>query len=377
LLRIYFFGRIKIVADVRVENIVKRFDEVVAVNNISLDVKDKEFAVFLGPSGCGKTTTLRSIAGLEHPDEGNIYIDNVLVNDFPPSERDVAFVFQFYALYPHMTVYDNMAFPLKAVKMPKSEIDERIAEVSKVLRVERFLNRKPDKLSGGEMQRVALGRAMVRRPKAFLMDEPLTNLDAKLRSEMRAELKRLQRDIGATTIYVTHDQVEAMSMGDKIFVMNTGLVQQTGSPAEVYDHPANLFVAGFVGSPSMNFLECIYKQEGGKSILVVGKNDFNLEISDAMGKKIQTSATGVELTLGVRAEDIFIRDEASSDTVKAEVYVVEPLGSENIIDLRIAENMMKAKTLPTVLPDISQQVNVWFNKERMHIFDKKTEKAIF
>jgi len=364
-------------ADVRVENIVKRFDEVIAVNNISLDVKDKEFAVFLGPSGCGKTTTLRSIAGLEHPDEGNIYIDNVLVNDFPPSERDVAFVFQFYALYPHMTVYDNMAFPLKAVKMQKSEIDERITEVSKVLRVEKLLNRKPDKLSGGEMQRVALGRAMVRRPKAFLMDEPLTNLDAKLRSEMRAELKRLQRDIGATTIYVTHDQVEAMSMGDKIFVMNTGLVQQTGTPAEVYDHPASLFVAGFVGSPSMNFLECIYKQEDGKSILVVGKNDFNLEISDAMGKKIQASATGAELTLGVRAEDIFIRDEASSDTVKAEVYVVEPLGSENIIDLRIAENMMKAKTLPTLLPDISQQVNVWFNKDRMHIFDKKTEKAIF
>jgi len=362
-------------ADVRVENIVKRFDEVVAVNNISLEVKDREFAVFLGPSGCGKTTTLRSIAGLEHPDEGNIYIDNILVNELPPSERDVAFVFQFYALYPHMTVYDNMAFPLKAVKMQKSDINERISEVSKVLRIEKLLNRRPDKLSGGEMQRVALGRAMVRRPKAFLMDEPLTNLDAKLRSEMRAELKRLQRDIGATTIYVTHDQVEAMSMGDKIVVMNSGVVQQTGTPAEVYDHPENLFVAGFVGSPSMNFLDCIYKQEEGISILTVGKNDFKLEISDSMGKKIKESATSTELILGVRAEDIFIRDETPD--VKAEVYVVEPLGSENIIDLRIAENMLKAKTLPTVLPDIGLQVNVWFNKDRIHIFDKKTEKAIF
>jgi multiple sugar transport system ATP-binding protein len=364
-------------ADVRVENIVKRFDEVIAVNNISLEVKDKEFAVFLGPSGCGKTTTLRSIAGLEHPDEGNIYINDVLVNDFPPADRDVAFVFQFYALYPHMTVYDNMAFPLKAVKMPKTDIDERIKEVSKVLRIEKSLNRRPDKLSGGEMQRVALGRAMVRRPKAFLMDEPLTNLDAKLRSEMRAELKRLQRDIGATTIYVTHDQMEAMSMGDKIVVMNSGVVQQTGTPAEVYDHPANLFVAGFVGSPSMNFFECIYKQEDSKSILTIGKNDFRLEISESMGKRIQESATSAELILGVRAEDIFIRDDVSDDTVHAEVYVVEPLGSENIIDLRIGENMLKAKTLPTLLPDISQIVNIWFNKERMHIFDKNTEKSIF
>lgn len=364
-------------ADVRVENIVKRFDEVIAVNNISLEVKDKEFVVFLGPSGCGKTTTLRSIAGLEHPDEGNIYIDNILVNDLPPADRDVAFVFQFYALYPHMTVYDNMAFPLKAVKMPKPEIEERISEVSKILRIEKLLPRTPAKLSGGEMQRVAIGRAMVRRPKAFLMDEPLTNLDAKLRTEMRAELKRLQRDIGATTIYVTHDQLEAMSMSDKIIVMNTGVIQQTGTPAEVYDHPNNLFVAGFVGSPTMNFLECRYSQENGKSILNVGKNDFKMEIPDSMGKKIQDSATSAELILGIRSEDIFIKDESSPETTKAEVYVVEPLGSENIIDLRINENMMKAKTLPTVLPDIGQMVNLWFNKDRMHIFDKNTEKAIF
>jgi multiple sugar transport system ATP-binding protein len=365
-------------ADVRVENLVKRFgDDVIAVNNISLDVKDKEFTVFLGPSGCGKTTTLRSIAGLERPDEGSIYIDNIFVNDLPPADRDVAFVFQFYALYPHMTVFDNLAFPLKAVKTAKSEIESRINEVSKILRIEKLLSRTPGKLSGGEMQRVALGRAMVRRPKAFLMDEPLTNLDAKLRSEMRAELKRLQRDIGATTIYVTHDQLEAMSMGDKIVVMNTGSVQQVGSPAEVYDHPSTLFVASFVGSPNMNFLRCTYSNEGGKSILTVGNNDFKLDLPESMGKKIKDSATQAELILGVRSEDIFIRDEASSDTVQAEVYVVEPLGSENIIDLRIAENMIKAKTLPTVTPDIGQKVNIWFNKDRIHIFDKNTEKAVF
>ncbi|MGQ9609366.1 MAG: ABC transporter ATP-binding protein [bacterium] len=362
-------------ADVRVENLVKCFGNVVAVNNLSLEVKNREFTVFLGPSGCGKTTTLRSIAGLEHPDEGNIYIDDVLVNDLSPADRDVAFVFQFYALYPHMTVYDNMAFPLKAVKMPKSEIDVRIREVSKVLRIENILSRTPEKLSGGEMQRVALGRAMVRRPKVFLMDEPLTNLDAKLRAEMRAELKRLQRDISATTIYVTHDQLEAMSMGDKIVVMNQGLIQQIGTPAEVYDHPANLFVAGFVGSPTMNFINCVYTQENGKVFLIAGNNDFKIEIPDEMQVKIRNSSTSPNLILGIRSEDIFIK-EASPDTIQAEVYIVEPLGSENIIDLKIGENILKAKTLPTFMPDVGQPVHVWFNKERMHIFDKNTEKAI-
>ena len=363
-------------ADVRVENISKRFDEIVAVNNLSLEVKDREFMVFLGPSGCGKTTTLRSIAGLEQPDEGDIYIDDIQVTDLPPADRDVAFVFQFYALYPHMTVHSNMAFPLKAVKMPKSEIEERIREVSAVLQIEGLLSRTPGKLSGGEMQRVALGRAMVRRPKVFLMDEPLTNLDAKLRSEMRAELKRLQRDIGATTIYVTHDQLEAMSMGDKIAVMSKGVIQQTGNPEEIYDHPASLFVAGFVGSPTMNLLDCVYTQEGGRSFLVVGGNDFKLGISDALGKQIQDDATDAELILGIRAEDIFIREEPSEETIQAEVYVVEPLGSENIIDLKIGDNLLRARTLPTVQPDIGQPIHMLFDKNRMHVFDKSTEKAI-
>ncbi len=367
---------LKNMANVKVENLTKHFDEVVAVSNLSLEVKDREFTVFLGPSGCGKTTTLRSIAGLERPDEGNIYIDNILVNDLPPADRDVAFVFQFYALYPHMTVYDNMAFPLKAVKTPKTDIEERVKEVAGVLRIENLLPRTPAKLSGGEMQRVALGRAMVRRPKVFLMDEPLTNLDAKLRAEMRAELKRLQKDIGATTIYVTHDQLEAMSMGDKIAVMNEGVIQQIGSPAEVYDHPASLFVASFVGSPAMNLLDCEYLQENGKSFLIAGANDFRLEISGALGKKIQENATSTQLILGIRAEDIFVSQERTEDAIQSEVYVVEPLGSENIIDLKIGENLLKVKTLPTVQPNIGQPIKMWFDKDRMHVFDKNTGKAI-
>ncbi len=367
---------LKNMANVKVENLTKHFDEVVAVSNLSLEVKDREFTVFLGPSGCGKTTTLRSIAGLERPDEGNIYIDNILVNDLPPADRDVAFVFQFYALYPHMTVYDNMAFPLKAVKTPKTDIEERVKEVAGVLRIENLLPRTPAKLSGGEMQRVALGRAMVRRPKVFLMDEPLTNLDAKLRAEMRAELKRLQKDIGATTIYVTHDQLEAMSMGDKIAIMNEGVIQQIGSPAEVYDHPASLFVASFVGSPAMNLLDCEYLQENGKSFLIAGANDFRLEISGALGKKIQENATSTQLILGIRAEDIFVSQERIEDAIQSEVYVVEPLGSENIIDLKIGENLLKVKTLPTVQPNIGQPIKMWFDKDRMHVFDKNTGKAI-
>ncbi len=364
-------------ADVRVENISKRFDEIVAVNNLSLDVKDREFMVFLGPSGCGKTTTLRSIAGLEQPDEGNIYIDNVQVTDLPPADRDVAFVFQFYALYPHMTVHNNMAFPLKAVKMPKSEIEERIAEVSAVLQIESLLSRTPEKLSGGEMQRVALGRAMVRRPKVFLMDEPLTNLDAKLRSEMRAELKRLQRDIGATTIYVTHDQLEAMSMGDKIAVMNGGVIQQIGSPGDIYDHPTSLFVAGFVGSPTMNLLDCAYTQEGDHSFLMVGANDFKLEISDALGKRIQNDATGAELILGVRAEDIFVREDASEETIPTEVYIVEPLGSEIYLYLSAGNDSFVARVPHQYRTKIGAEIGLVIDLDKTHLFDVETEDRIY
>jgi len=258
-------------AGVRVVGLRKVFDKkTVAVDGVSFEVKDGEFVILLGPSGCGKTTTLRCIAGLETPDEGEIYIGDRLVNDLPPKDRDIAMVFQSYALYPHMTVYDNLAFPLKMRKYPKDEIDKRVKEVARLLRIEDLLDRKPRQLSGGQQQRVALGRALVRNPQVWLMDEPLSNLDAKLRVYMRAELKKLQKDLGITTIYVTHDQAEAMAMGDRIAVMDKGKILQYDEPHVVYEKPANIFVAGFLGSPPMNFVDATIVERDSQIILDAG-----------------------------------------------------------------------------------------------------------
>jgi multiple sugar transport system ATP-binding protein len=373
-------------ADVQLRNVTKRYDETVAVRDLSLEVKDREFVVFLGPSGCGKTTTLRSIAGLEHPEYGEIFIDGERVNHLTPAERDIAFVFQFYALYPHMTVYDNLAFPLRAVRSSREVIDQRIREVAAVLHIEPLLKRRPGKLSGGEMQRVAIGRAMVRRPKVFLMDEPLTNLDAKLRGEMRAELKRLQNDLGATTIYVTHDQLEAMSMGDRIAVMSGGVLQQMGTPAEVYNHPINLFVAGFIGSPPMNFVPCRLSDDGGA--LLLGAGGDLLHLTEATRKRIaERQAPGAgrrALVLGVRPEDIHVSREEMPEGMPAEVYVLEPLGSENIIDLRLAGGassaesiLMKARTAPTFTPRMGDPLWARIDQDRMHLFDAETTEALF
>jgi len=248
-------------ANVILKEILKKFGDVLAVNKISLEIKDQEFVVFVGPSGCGKTTTLRMIAGLEEVDGGEIYIGDVLVNDVPPKDRDIAMVFQNYALYPHMDVYNNMAFGLKLRKFPKNEIDQRVKEAAEILGIQELLQRKPKQLSGGQRQRVAVGRAIVRHPKVFLFDEPLSNLDAKLRVQMRAELSKLHDRLKTTMIYVTHDQIEAMTMGDRIVVMRDGLVQQVGSPLELYNKPVNKFVAGFIGTPSMNFLDVVLKKE--------------------------------------------------------------------------------------------------------------------
>jgi multiple sugar transport system ATP-binding protein len=370
-------------ANIRLENITKRFGTFEAVKEMNLEVKDKEFVVFLGPSGCGKTTTLRLIAGLEQADEGSIFIDDVRVNNLSPSDRDIAFVFQFYALYPHKTVYDNIAFPLKAVKMPKSDIDVRVKEVANILHIGHLLDRKPNKLSGGEMQRVALGRAMVREPKVFLMDEPLTNLDASLRIEMRAELKRLQNDLGATTVYVTHDQVEAMAMGDRIAVMNRGMLQQIGAPMEIYNNPANIFVATFIGEPSMNLLNCQILQMNGKAFLKILHTDIFLEISDEWKKRIEDNVSDNNLILGIRPEDVFVYEEPKSESVETEVHVTEPLGSENIIDLSIRKNpedggniILKVRTSPTFMVNVGQKLWMNFDMARIHIFDPKTEKAI-
>ncbi len=360
-------------ATVQVHNLLKKFDHNIAVNNTTMEVEDGMFQVFLGPSGCGKTTTLRCIAGLEIPDDGKVLIDGEDVTKLPPSARDIAMVFQQYAIYPHMTVAENLAFPLKAVRTPRAEIAERVEEAAKKLHIERLLNRKPGKLSGGEMQRVAIGRAIVRRPKVFLMDEPLSNLDAKLRAEMRAEIKRLQSDLNATTIYVTHDQLEAMSMADRIAVMYGGVVQQNGTPADVYDRPANLFVAGFIGSPAMNFVPCTF-MEDRKTLLLEGGTPLGVQ-AEARAR-FANVPTGKPLILGVRPEDITLRRDSPPDFEPVEVYVVEPLGAETIIDVVLAGNPFKARTLPTFTAKIGETLSMRLDQARSHLFDAETTLAL-
>ena len=376
-------------AKIKLEHITKRFGDVVAVDDVNLEIHDQEFVVFLGPSGCGKTTTLRAIAGLEHPDEGNIFIDGNRVNTLSPADRDIAFVFQFYALYPHFTVYDNIAFPLKAVKAPKSEIQERVKEVATILQIQAMLDRKPSHLSGGEMQRVALGRAMVRRPKAFLMDEPMSNLDAKLRVDMRTELKRLQHRLGATTIFVTHDQVEAMSMADRIVIMHQGSLQQTGTPQEVYNQPQTVFVAQFMGSPSMNLINGKVQSQTalnpdssreGEPALHLTHTDIWIELSAEQISRIDQSD---EIVFGVRPEHIVVTTEPMEQGFKASVHLVEALGSVNIIDIFLGENpeagdlvLLRARTHPAFKPDVGESVWFDFDAKQVRLFNRQTEQVI-
>jgi len=359
--------------EVEVRNLVKRFGKVVAVNHVSFKVRSGEFFFLLGPSGSGKTTVLRCIAGLEDPDEGDILIDGVRVNDVHPSQRDIAMVFQNYALYPHMTVYDNLAFPLKMRGLPKSEIEKRVRELAELLRIEELLDRKPGQLSGGQQQRVALGRALVRRPKVFLMDEPLSNLDAKLRVYMRAELKRMQKDLGITTIYVTHDQVEAMTMADRIALLNKGVLQQVGTPSEVYHRPANTFVAGFIGSPAMNFFDASVVEEQGKVLLDTG--NFRLELPSDIAELVLKSGES-EVILGVRPEHIKVYMEKQPDAVPARVFVVEPLGFETIIDFKVDDKVYKARYPKEVYIEPGTTIYIKFDMENIHIFRKSDGKAI-
>ncbi|HII61464.1 ABC transporter ATP-binding protein [Pyrococcus horikoshii] len=371
-------------AEVKLINIWKRFGDVTAVKDLSLEIKDGEFLVLLGPSGCGKTTTLRMIAGLEEPTRGQIYIEDNLVADpekgvfVPPKERDVAMVFQSYALYPHMTVYDNIAFPLKLRKVPKQEIDKRVREVAEMLGLTELLNRKPRELSGGQRQRVALGRAIIRRPKVFLMDEPLSNLDAKLRVKMRAELKKLQRQLGVTTIYVTHDQVEAMTMGDRIAVMNKGELQQVGTPDEVYYKPVNTFVAGFIGSPPMNFLDATITDDG-----FLDFGEFKLKLlQDQFEVLEEENMVGKEVIFGIRPEDVHDAsfthiDVPEENTVKATVDIIENLGGEKIVHLRRGNISFTAKFPKESKVREGDEVSVVFDMKKIHIFRKDTEKAIF
>jgi len=365
-------------AKVVYEHVYKRFPGgVIAVKDATLEIKDKEFIVFVGPSGCGKTTSLRMVAGLEDISEGNIYIGETLVNEIPPKDRDIAMVFQNYALYPHMTVYENMAFGLKLRKFPKSEIERRVTENAKILGIENLLDRKPRALSGGQRQRVALGRAIVREPKVFLMDEPLSNLDAKLRVQTRAELIKLHNRLQTTIIYVTHDQVEAMTMGDRMVVMRDGLIQQVGAPLDVYDNPNNIFVAGFIGSPPMNFLDGIVKEEGGK--ITVDFGAFKMRVPEGKFKHIRQYLNKA-IIFGIRPQSINDREmvpNASDDQiVTAMVDVTELIGSEVNLFLSIGEHSFTASVESHTKAKDGEKHQVVFDIHKIHLFDKETEKAI-
>ncbi len=365
-------------AKVKLKNVRKCFGKVVAVEDCSLDIEDGEFIILVGPSGCGKTTTLRSIAGLEEVTSGEIYIGEHLVNDVPPKNRDIAMVFQNYALYPHMDVYRNMSFGLRLRKVPKKEIDDIVKRTAELLGIRELLDRKPKELSGGQRQRVALGRAIVRDPKVFLFDEPLSNLDAKLRIAMRAELLDLHQRLKTTTIYVTHDQMEAMTMASRIVVMNQGVIQQMDTPQNVYDHPVNKYVAGFIGSPSMNFVDCTIIREN-KDIYVRSKG-MNLKVPSDKVRFIK-SYIGQEVTLGLRPEYITdtqtARDYERGTTFNASVWVVEPLGSEKIVHIRNEDNVLIARLDPHVALYSGDVAEFTARMDLAHIFDKETEKTLF
>lgn len=366
-------------ASVRLENVCKTYDGgVIAVKDVNVDINDKEFVVLVGPSGCGKTTTLRMIAGLEEISSGNISIDGVVVNDVAPKDRDIAMVFQNYALYPHMTVYENMAFGLKLRKFPKDEIEQRVHEAAQILNIEEFLDRKPKALSGGQRQRVALGRAIVRKPKVFLFDEPLSNLDAKLRVQMRTEISKLHQRLGATMIYVTHDQTEAMTMGDRIVVMKDGIVQQINTPLNLYHSPANKFVAGFIGSPAMNFLRGTitngngleFAENGTKVRLKIRKKDIP-RLRKYVGK---------EVWLGVRPEHILDKSAGKSQSfsyAKAKVDVVEPMGNEIYVYFTTGNDTQYVARISALEePKAGHTIEFAFDMSKAHFFDKETEIVI-
>jgi multiple sugar transport system ATP-binding protein len=362
-------------ADVGLEKVSKVFPGgTVAVQEFSLAIADQEFIVLVGPSGCGKSTTLRMVAGLEEASSGTIRIGNRVVNDVPPKDRDIAMVFQNYALYPHMSVYKNMAFGLKLRRFPKDEIDRRVREAAKILGIENLLERKPKALSGGQRQRVAVGRAIVRQPQAFLFDEPLSNLDAKLRVEMRAELKRLHHRLQTTVIYVTHDQAEAMTLGDRVVVMNDGRIQQVAPPLEVYDYPVNRFVAGFLGTPAMNFLPGRLAQQNGAVYFEIGQS--RVRLSDALAKRVQGNV-GKNVTLGVRPENVSSvgagEFAGTENVIPATVRVVEPLGDEQVVHLGGPnDTAMVCKLDAHFKVDVDDHIQAHLAMNRIHLFDDQT-----
>lgn len=361
---------------------------VVAVTDVNLEIRDKEFIVLVGPSGCGKSTTLRMIAGLEEISEGELYIGDRLVNDIAPKDRDIAMVFQNYALYPHMTVFDNMAFGLKLRKVPKDEIERKVNEAAKILDLSHLLDRKPKAMSGGQRQRVALGRCIVRSPKVFLLDEPLSNLDAKLRAQMRTEIAKIHKKLGTTFIYVTHDQTEAMTMGDRIVCMKDGFVQQVDTPQNLYERPINKFVAGFLGSPQMNFIDAVLKEEYGQFIVEFGSEDsrtqrgvkYQIIVPESKVTPELGSYVGKEIILGVRPESIHDEEmylsNASTGVIDCNVEITEMMGAETYLYLLCEGIPLTARVSPRSTAKSGDDIKVAIDPNRIHIFDKETEKAI-
>lgn len=375
-------------SEIALRNVCKQFDsEHYGVKDFNLDIHDKEFVIFVGPSGCGKSTTLRIIAGLEEITDGELWIDGELSNYLEPKERGMSMVFQNYALYPNMTVYGNMAYALKIRKLPKDEIDRKVHEVAKILEIDQLLDRRPAALSGGQKQRVAIGSAIIRKPKAFLMDEPLSNLDAKLRAQMRVELVKLHKQLDTTIIYVTHDQTEAMTLGTKIVVMKDGLIQQVGAPQSIYDNPVNLFVAGFLGSPSMNFFRCTVKaEENNRTDLLLddAKTVKKVYLDGTRGKQIADRYNGRHVILGIRPEDIDELDEAKKLGIENEsVDVDEPvvnremLGAEVILYFDEQGKTLAVRLSPENQTQVGEKVSLYFDMEKAHVFDPETEENIF
>ena len=375
-------------SEIALRNVCKQFDsEHYGVKDFNLDIHDKEFVIFVGPSGCGKSTTLRIIAGLEEITDGELWIDGELSNYLEPKERGMSMVFQNYALYPNMTVYGNMAYALKIRKLPKDEIDRKVHEVAKILEIDQLLDRRPAALSSGQKQRVAIGSAIIRKPKAFLMDEPLSNLDAKLRAQMRVELVKLHKQLDTTIIYVTHDQTEAMTLGTKIVVMKDGLIQQVGAPQSIYDNPVNLFVAGFLGSPSMNFFRCTVKaEENNRTALLLddAKTVKKVYLDGTRGKQIADRYNGRHVILGIRPEDIYELDEAKKLGIENEsVDVDEPvvnremLGAEVILYFDEQGKTLAVRLSPENQTQVGEKVSLYFDMEKAHVFDPETEENIF
>ncbi|NRB19746.1 MAG: ABC transporter ATP-binding protein [Rhodobacteraceae bacterium] len=361
-------------AQIELKNVQKFFGPVQVIKDMNLTINDGEFVVMLGQSGCGKTTTLRAIAGLETVTSGEIFIDGVAVHEKKAADRDIAFVFQSFSLYPHMNVYENIAFPLRAVGMSNAERDKAVKEVAEILQITALLDRRPSALAGGDMQRVAIGRALVRRPKALLMDEPIGALDAKLREEMRSEIKRLHISRGSTSVYVTHDQIEAMSLADRIVIMHDGLLQQIGAPDEVYLKPANLFVAEFVGSPVMNVADVVLETSGGQTRVRLGRGDAGFHFPAGLTNHLRE--TGAGIALGIRPEAVSLQHDAKDGYIPVETTNIEPLGSHDIVDIRLGDISLRARTESGFVSGEGQQVWVKIDPAQAHFFDRSSGLAL-